>query len=53
MAPSFFASLVVAEEVSQEMAAPQQSVLGKVSEMVAEEVNDNRVAAMPALILDR
>ena len=31
----------------------KESVLGQVSETVVEEVNDDRVAAMPALIPDR
>jgi hypothetical protein len=31
----------------------KESVLGQVSETVAEEVNDDQVAAMPALIPDR
>ena len=48
LAPSFFASLAVAEEVSQEMAAQQQSVLVQLPETVAKEANDDRVAAMPA-----
>jgi len=35
------------------MVAPQQSVLGQVPETVAEEVNDDRISAMPALIPDQ
>jgi hypothetical protein len=35
------------------MAAQQQSVLGQLPETVVEEVNDDRVAAMSALIPDR
>jgi hypothetical protein len=35
------------------MVAQQQSFLGQLLETVAEEVNDDRVAAMSALIPDR